>query len=157
MDELFRASFLFRDNNGREAEMGMWLPTGFDLSGAISYMNSVASAAQALSNASLYAAKLEYSVEWEDTPAASISSDVYRKLIVSLRNENERRLVAIPSPAEMPLDVGGSLRGIRLQQSASSVSGMQAQIQGLFEGTLTPWGTPHPTIFVVAGISRGVL
>ncbi len=135
----------------------VYLPLALSVNAAISKMNTIASAMQALSNASLYAARLENDIEFSEVIPPSIESDVQNRLLLLYRNEVERRGVIIPSPAAMPYDMGGSLRAIRLGRQAAQVSGVLDAIQGLLEDTLTPWSTTHPTIFVVGGVSRGVL
>lgn len=157
MADPFRLTLYFRDNNGKVAEMRVWLPETLSVQGAISFANNVASAAKPLSSASLFAADITYEVEFSPVNPPAIDSDVQRRLIAVYRNEAERYAIAIPSAGSLPYDLGGSLRAIRLGYDAAQVSGLLPALQGILAGSITPWGTPAPDDFVVAGISRNVL
>lgn len=153
----WRAVFVFEDNNGNRGECAVYLPLALSVSAAISKMNAIAPAMQALSNASLIGGVLEASIEFEDAIPPAIDSDVMIRFLAIYRNEVETRGVIIPSPALLPYDVVGSLRAIRLGREAASLSGLLDPLQSVIEDTLTPWGTPHPTIYTVGGVCGGVL
>lgn len=147
----------FVDNNAKRAKFGVYLPEGTEIANAVAFAQSLGQAAQALSSASLVGGEYEVLLEFPGANPPAIDSNVYTRLVAVFSSESERYVTTVPSPGALPYDLGGSLRAIRLGYEAAQVSGLLSALQSLMAGNVTPWGSPAPSSFVVAGISRGVL
>lgn len=151
----WRATFRFVDNNGARAHMSVNLPETMTVAAAISYVQALGAAAQAVSSASLVSAKISSTIDIPDAPPPHILSDVYTRLIVIFRNGYEPYSVNLPSPGNLPFDTVGSLRATRLGVDKFLLPPMQAFVQRMSEDTVTAWGDAFNADNCVGGITRG--
>lgn len=149
--------FRFRDNNGGFAFSRVWLPDGVDITAVDTFAQGYADAVNPLTDAALIDAKYELSYEYANPAPAAIDSDVYSRLIAIFRNGEQYAALTIPSALELPYDVDGPYRAIRLAFPPGSVSSVLTALQSIVSGTLTPFGGEFPTAYLVGGLSRGVL
>lgn len=149
--------FRFRDNNGGLAFSRVWIPDGAAIGDVDTFAQGYANTVKPLTDSALIDAKYELSYEYANPLPAAINSDVYTRLIAIFRNGDEYASISIPSAVELPYDVDGSYRAIRLAFPPGSLSPVLTALQDVVVGTVTPLGRPFPSTFLVGGISRGVL
>lgn len=149
--------FRFRDNNGGFAFSRVWIPDGATLAGVDAFAQGYANAVNPLTDAQLIDAKYKLSYEYANPSPAAIGSDVYSRLIAIFRNGDQYASISIPSALELPYDVDGPYRDIRLSFPPGAVSPVLTSLQSIVLGTVTPIGGQFPSTYLVGGLSRGVL
>lgn len=93
-------SLTFRDNNAEIAQFGFYTPNALALVDIVQRVQDVATAAQAVSNASIIGGSISIPLV-EETPAAPVAeSEVERKLLLFGETESRRQKVNyfLPSP-----------------------------------------------------------
>lgn len=143
----------WRDNNNKPAQQTFWLPAGLSIAAYVARANALRNAARALSNAQIEGGELvfERAVEGIETPAAA-GADVRTNLVLFFRESHGIGSWRVPSPGQLPYDTTGEWRGIRITPAALASAGLLDQVQATAALTVTPWQTPFPSTFTVAGI-----
>ena len=105
-----------------------------------------------LSNASILSAEITTSYVYNDTPPASISSNVYDRLIILCRNEDNYGAITIPSPSPRTYLLTGPFRGFKVAPEDLQMGGAVATFVNLLSQTVKPDGSPFPTEEFIAAL-----
>lgn len=141
------------DNNGKRAETGFPLSAVATPEEAAGYIRDFAAAVAPLTNAVIREAYYTHPVDILPGPTAQPESNVYSRLVLLFRDAARYGVVSLPSPAQLPFDVDGPYRGIRLQREALVLLGVLAPLETAVAGCSLPDGTAFPSAYSVGGIT----
>lgn len=143
---MWKNTFFFRDRNGVEAETNVYLaaPNSFpELDGAVSAIGSVLGS---LSTAFVSRAesRLKYVPVTPQVVKGTASS--YDRLIVLCTDGVNYASITIPAPSPQPYLLTGPYRGFKVDKTnAGQVSEINSLVT-LLAQTVTPTGSPFPTL-----------
>jgi hypothetical protein len=104
----------FRDRDSNRAKITFYTPWTLTIADVWSLANTLASAAESISDAQLYKIELLYRWRADEPPEAPESSDVERKLLLLITNDaGDINGLIIPSPSDV-WELTGSYAGIRV-------------------------------------------
>jgi hypothetical protein len=143
---VWKNTFFFTDRNGVEAETNVYLaaPDSFpELDGAVSAIGDVLGA---LSTALLLRAesRLKYVPVTPQVVKGPASS--YDRLIVLCTDGVNYASITIPAPSPQPYLLQGPFRGFKVDKSVPGAVLAIQELVNLLGNTVTPHGTPFPTL-----------
>lgn len=140
----FRLSFRMRDNNAKEAAFSVNLAENTPIGQVDALVSAIYSATLDLSSARFVDARWVLEWEYEDTPLASIDSNVYNRLMLLCTNGETYATTTIPSPANVTYLSTGPYRNFKASPEALAVGTPLSNLALRMAQTVLPTGEDFP-------------
>lgn len=148
---VYTVRFIFRDNDGNEASIHLYVPVALSTEQVVSFLNVAGPKLQNLSNASLVSAKVFYNYTFDSPQPAQLGSDCTSYAVLFYRNEDIYDAIYIPSPEASLFESEGEYSGIRVDAYAPAVVSFNAALLSLPWTLATEEQDPFPLEYVVGG------
>lgn len=146
----FQLRFHAEDNNGKRAEVRVW-KQATDFAGAAAFAAALATALQALSDASFVSYDIFPPRVSFDPPPPGPNSDARTYTILFYREGADVASIGVPSAGKLPHQNDGPYTGIRVLRDDIAVSGLLGSVEAIASWLVRPDGREYPTAFSVGG------
>lgn len=147
-------NYLFRDIDGKEATVQVFMPEGLSTSEIDEWIALLASRMKAISDCVIVRATVKFSLPLPTPIPAQPGSSAYTRTLLFFKDNAHTSRLSLPGRVGLPYDTDGAYAGIRITRDNVELFSLQGSVDGIVQTAYDGLGRRYPYAFLVGGSTR---